>query len=65
MSRPDAKATREHWDRLAATYDRAKARNDVYYRSLKELFSKAVQPSLRRRVLEVKVTHFTNQSSSL
>ena len=53
MSRPNAKATREHWDRLAATYDQAKARNDVYYRSLKALFNKAVPPPLRRRVLEV------------
>ncbi len=51
--RPDAKATREHWDRLAATYDQAKARNDVYYRSLKDLFNRAIHPSLRRRVLEV------------
>ena len=53
MGRPDAKATRDHWDRQAATYDQAKARNDAYYRGLKTLVNRAVEPAFRRRVLEV------------
>ena len=53
MVRPDAKATRDHWDLQAATYDQAKARNDAYYRALKTLFDRAVTPSFRDSVLEV------------
>ncbi len=53
MARPDAKATRDHWDLQAATYDQAKARNDAYYRALKTLFDRAVTPSFRGSVLEV------------
>ena len=53
MGQPDAKATHDHWERQAATYDQAKARNDAYYRALKTLVNRAVEPVFRGRVLEV------------
>jgi 2-polyprenyl-3-methyl-5-hydroxy-6-metoxy-1,4-benzoquinol methylase len=53
MRQPDPDATQEHWDSLAATYDDAKARNDVYYRTLKACFAAAVPESHRDYVLEV------------
>lgn len=53
MPHPSTKATREHWDKQAPTYDRAKERNAAYYRPLKALFDQAVRPAFRERVLDV------------
>ena len=50
---PDINSTRQHWNDQAATYDAAKQRNDVYYRTLKESFSRAVPDDLRSRVLDI------------
>jgi 2-polyprenyl-3-methyl-5-hydroxy-6-metoxy-1,4-benzoquinol methylase len=49
----DAQATREHWDNMAGDYDRAKRRNDAYYRTLKKCFDQAIPQAFRGRVLEV------------
>src|SRR5690554_3862858 len=53
MHRPDPAATQHHWDEMAETYDSAKRRNDVYYRTLKACFDAAVPLAARGRVLEV------------
>lgn len=49
----DINATRRHWDQQAESYDAAKQRNDVYYRTLKACFARAVPTEFRGRVLEV------------
>ncbi|MCA9291616.1 MAG: methyltransferase domain-containing protein [Phycisphaerales bacterium] len=49
----DTDATRAHWDDLASGYDAAKARNDVYYGTLKRLLQEAVPDDARGHVLEV------------
>lgn len=53
MSGPDPTATRRHWDALADGYDAAKARNQVYYGTLKRLIAGAVPASHRGLVLEL------------
>ncbi len=53
MTTVEGEASREHWDALAATYDEAKARNAVYYGSLKKLIDDAVPASHRGDVLDV------------
>lgn len=51
--RLDADATRAHWDEQAAGYDAAKARNDVYYGTLKALVDRWTPADRRGRVLDV------------
>jgi len=51
--RLDADETRAHWDEQAVGYDEAKARNDVYYGTLKALVSAWVPADRRGRVLDV------------
>lgn len=53
MPLPQTDETREHWDQMAATYDAAKSRNDVYYSSLKSCIQRAVPAEMRGRVLDV------------
>lgn len=52
MARIDPHATRDHWDRMAATYDAAKSRNHGYYGLLKGCIDAAVPTHLRGRVLD-------------
>ena len=45
----DPDQTRRHWDDLADSYDEAKARNAVYYGSLKQLIDEQRSGKGRRK----------------
>ncbi|MHC4991639.1 MAG: class I SAM-dependent methyltransferase, partial [Planctomycetota bacterium] len=53
MATLDPDKTRRHWNDLADSYDQAKARNAVYYQSLKRLIDERVPRGQRHRVLDV------------